>query len=164
MPPNVELKLADANDLSLFDNGVFDVAFSTQLVEHLHPDDIQCHFDEVARVLRPGGRYICETPHPFTGPHDISHHFDEVATCFHLKEYTFGELLELMRLAGFRRFTAPLFRQAMYEKRPWLARLGEIPADLRRLAELPLGPLPHKMRRRLARLMRLYSTLVVART
>ena len=164
MPPNVELKVADATNLIIFEDDSFDVAFSTQLIEHLHPEDVQRHFDEVARVLRPGGRYICETPHPYSGPHDISFHFDEVATCFHLKEYTFDELLMIMRAAGFRRFKAPLFRQAMYEKRPWLAKLGEVPADWRRLAELLVKHLPPGPRRKAARALRLSTVFVEAWT
>ena len=164
MPANVELKIADATNLLLFEDNSFDVAFSTQLVEHIHPEEIQRHFDEIVRVLRPGGRYICETPHPYTGPHDVSFHFDDVATCFHLKEYTLGELLALMRGAGFRRFKAPLFRQAMYERRPWLAKLGEVPADWRRPAEMMIKYLPLTMRRKLALTMRMNSVFVEALT
>jgi len=163
MPSNVELRVADATNLFLLEDDSFDVAFSTQLVEHIHPEDVQRHFDEVARVLRPGGRYICETPHPLTGPHDVSFHFDETATCFHLKEYTFAEILTLMRRAGFRSFRAPLFRQAMYEKRPWLAKLGELPADWRRPVESAVRWLPIGSRRRIARMLRLSSVFVEAR-
>ena len=164
LPANVELRLADACDLRDFSDDSFDVAFSSQLIEHIHPEDLPRHFAEVSRVLRPGGRYVLETPHRLTGPHDVSRHFDEVATCFHLKEYFFGELVALMRTAGFRHFRAPLFRQSMYERRAWLARLGEVPADWRRPAEaivqhLPLGP-----RRRLARLLRLHTIFIVAWT
>ena len=162
MPPNVELKIADATNLFLLEDNAFDVVFSTQLVEHIHPEDVQRHFDEIARVLRPGGRYICETPHPFTGPHDVSFHYDDVATCFHLKEYTFGEILTLMRHAGFARFQAPVFRQAMYERRPWLARMGEVPAQWRRISELLIQHLPSGPRRKMAHVMRLNTVFVEA--
>jgi SAM-dependent methyltransferase len=162
MPANVELKIADATNLFLLEDNTFDVAFSTQLVEHVHPEDVQRHFDEIARVLRPGGRYICETPHPFTGPHDVSFHYDDVATCFHLKEYTFGEILTLMRHAGFTRYQAPVFRQAMYERRPWLARMGEVPAQWRRVSELLIQHLPSGPRRKMAHVMRLNTVFVEA--
>ena len=162
LPSNVELLVADACDLSSLADNSFDVAFSSQLIEHIHPDDVPRHLREMARVLRPGGRYIFNTPHRFTGPHDVSKHFDEVATCFHLKEYSFGELLTLMRAAGFRRFQAPQFRYNMYQKQPLIARLGEIPADLVRPLESLIGCLPRRLRKKAARAANLTSVYVVA--
>ncbi|HRX52816.1 MAG TPA: class I SAM-dependent methyltransferase [Candidatus Krumholzibacteria bacterium] len=162
MPANVELLVQDATDLFALEDASFDVAFSVQLVEHIHPEDIRRHLHEVSRVLRPGGRYICETPNPFTGPHDISGHFDDTATCFHLKEYTHRELLGLMREAGFRRFRTPLFRQAMYERFPLVGRLGEVPGWMKCLSERAIAPLPRRQRSRLARMLRLSSVFVVA--
>jgi SAM-dependent methyltransferase len=163
MPGNVELMIADATNLEVFAPDSFDVAFSSQLIEHLHPDDLPRHFAEVARVLRPRGRYVLETPHRLTGPHDVSRHFDDVATCFHLKEYFFGELLAMMRAAGFDSFCSPLFRNAMYECRPRLARLGEIPADWKRPFEAVVRHLPPSVRRRVAGTLRLNTILVEAR-
>lgn len=84
------------------EDGSIDLAFSNQLMEHLHPEDAAAQLREVYRVLRPGGLYICRTPNRMLGPSDISCYFDYVATGLHLKEYTFRELAELMKSTGFR--------------------------------------------------------------
>jgi SAM-dependent methyltransferase len=84
------------------EDGSIDLAFSNQVMEHLHPDDAAAQLREVHRVLRSGGLYICRTPHRMLGPSDISCYFDDVATGFHLKEYTFRELTDLMKSTGFR--------------------------------------------------------------
>jgi SAM-dependent methyltransferase len=102
LPKNVSLILSDGIDIPLGDNSV-DVAYSNQLMEHLHPDDAEAQLREIFRVLKPGGRYICNTPHRYNGPHDISLYFDEDATGFHLKEYTNRELAALFGKVGFRR-------------------------------------------------------------
>jgi ubiquinone/menaquinone biosynthesis C-methylase UbiE len=78
-----------------------DLAYSNQLMEHLHPDDAEAQLREVARVLAPGGLYLCRTPNRLTGPHDISAYFDYQATGFHLREYDYRSLRQLMRAAGF---------------------------------------------------------------
>lgn len=155
LPPNVELHMADASDLSLFTDDSFDAAFSKQLLEHLHPDDIDMHFREVARVLRPGGFYVFETPNRLDGPHDVSRHFDEVSTCFHLKEYTNGELLRLMKSAGFRRFRSPLFRQRLYEVLGPAAKLTEVPTSWKVCGEALAGGLPRRARAAASRRLRL---------
>jgi len=82
-----------------------DFAYSNQLMEHLHPDDAADQLTEVCRVLKPGGRYMCITPSRVTGPHDVSCYFDYEATCLHLKEYDYGALRGLFRLAGFQNFS-----------------------------------------------------------
>ena len=78
-----------------------DLAYSSHLLEHLHPDDAPDHLREVARVLKPGGRYLCVTPHAIYGPHDVSRYFDKSPTGFHLKEYSVREIRPLFRKSGF---------------------------------------------------------------
>jgi SAM-dependent methyltransferase len=85
--------------------GSVDVAYSNQLMEHLHPDDASAQLVNLHRALRPGGVYVCATPNRLTGPHDISRGFDAIATGLHLREYTNGELFELFRNCGFGRVT-----------------------------------------------------------
>lgn len=79
----------------------FDVAFSYQVLEHVHPDDVPVHLAEAARILKPGGVYILSTPHEFSGPHDISRHFTPHLETFHLKEWTYWGLRREMLKAGF---------------------------------------------------------------
>lgn len=44
-----------------FREGFFDVAFMLDVVEHLYPNELGEAFDDVYRVLRPGGRLIVHT-------------------------------------------------------------------------------------------------------
>ena len=99
-PPNMKTRLFDGVNIPLPDNSIH-VAYSNQLVEHLHPEDALDHLKSVFRVMAPGGRYVCITPNRLYGPHDISRHFDKTATGLHLKEYTVGELNAIMKQAGF---------------------------------------------------------------
>lgn len=99
-PPNFQLVLTDGTSIPV-PPGSVDVAFSNQLMEHLHPDDAREQLVNLVRALRPGGKYICITPNRLTGPHDISRGFDDVATGFHLREYTNTELIALFRECGF---------------------------------------------------------------
>lgn len=101
-PDNAQFHLSDGLSIPLPDKSV-DLAYSNQVMEHLHPEDALAQLANLYRVLRPGGHYLCITPNRLSGPHDISAHFDNVATGFHLKEYTIGELASLLRKACFRR-------------------------------------------------------------
>lgn len=105
LPRNMSFVLSDGTSVPV-PRGSVDVAFSNQLMEHLHPDDALEQLANVYAAIRPGGVYFCITPSRLSGPHDVSQHFDDVATGFHLKEYTYSELEELFRRAGFRDFTA----------------------------------------------------------
>jgi SAM-dependent methyltransferase len=122
-----------------------DVAYSHQLLEHLHPTDAEQQLRGVYSALAPGGVYVCTTPHRFSGPHDISKYFDSVARGFHLKEYTYGDLRRLFRRTGFSSTSAWAGVRGHYYQVPnFLAFLLEEgirawPAGLRkRLARLPL--------------------------
>jgi SAM-dependent methyltransferase len=99
---NFELKLSDGTSIPV-PAGSIDVAYSNQLMEHLHPDDARTQLVNLSRALKVGGLYVCVTPNRLTGPHDISLGFDAVATGFHLREYTNAELFDLFRECGFGR-------------------------------------------------------------
>jgi SAM-dependent methyltransferase len=83
-----------------------DIAYSHQVIEHVHPEDAIDQLAEIYEALAPGGKFICVTPNRLNGPHDESRMFDEVATGLHLKEYTITELGRLLRKSGFSQVVA----------------------------------------------------------
>jgi SAM-dependent methyltransferase len=124
-PPNLELKIMDAVELD-FPASSFDVAFSSQLIEHLHPDDVGLHLSAVYRVLREKGVYAFDTPNRLNGPHDVSKYFDEVATGFHLKEWTYRELACELKQAGFRQAQTMILPWSLVKHRASLRSLGTV--------------------------------------
>jgi SAM-dependent methyltransferase len=85
----------------------YDFIISSQVVEHLHPDDLIDHFKNARMILKSGGEYIFDTPHRGAGPHDLSLVFGlDFAVFMHLKEYTFLELRSALRAAGFKTIRA----------------------------------------------------------
>jgi SAM-dependent methyltransferase len=100
-PPNFDLVISNGTNIPV-PPGSIDVAFSNQLMEHLHPDDAAEQLREIYTALAPGGTYLCFTPNSISGPHDVSRGFDPVATCFHLHEYTVGELDRMFKHVGFK--------------------------------------------------------------
>jgi SAM-dependent methyltransferase len=99
-PDNVEIVLSDGVSIPV-PPGSVELAFSNQLMEHLHPDDAFEQLRNIAKALGPGGLYVCITPNRLNGPHDVSRHYDREATGFHMKEYTNRELAAVFRAAGF---------------------------------------------------------------
>lgn len=140
-PPNFELLISDGTSIPT-PPGSVDLAFSNQLMEHLHPDDALEQLRNIHRALAPGGRYICLTPNRVCGPHDVSRHFDDTATCFHLKEYTAGELATLFAGVGFRDMKALLRARGRYL---------QIPPLLATTVEQVLDHAPHGLKRRWVR-------------
>jgi len=138
-PKNFELRVSDGSSIDVPDNTV-DVAYSNQLMEHLHPDDALRHVQEVYRVLKPGGRYVCMTPNRLGGPYDISRHFDTVATGLHLKEYSVTEAARLFASVGFGRVQAYVGARGLF--------VGP-PLQLVRVCESALEGLPHGFRQSL---------------
>lgn len=104
----VEWHKSDGVHLANFEPaGRYDVVLSTQVVEHLHPDDLSEHFRGTRAILKPGGRYIFTTPHAYFGPADLSRVFLLAKPeGMHLKEYRYGELVEALHAAGFERLAA----------------------------------------------------------
>ena len=102
-PPNFELLITDGRQIPV-EPGSVDLAYSNQLMEHLHPEDAEEQLRHIFAALRPGGHYVCLTPNRVLGPADISQYFvEDVAEGFHLREYSTGELTRLMTSVGFER-------------------------------------------------------------
>lgn len=81
----------------------YDLVVSNQVIEHLHPEDLIVHFKSAYKILIKQGRYIFTTPHCHTGPHDISAIFGyDNPKGMHLKEYTYKELSDSLKLAGYK--------------------------------------------------------------
>ena len=137
LPPNATFVLTDGRAIDVAPGSV-DVAFSDQLMEHLHPDDAIEQLRNIQRALKPGGAYMCVTPNRIYGPSDISAFFDDEARGFHLKEYTLGEIREIFARAGFPRTHVYVGARGLFMRCPsFLVRvlervLGAMPASLRR--------------------------------
>lgn len=137
VPANFELILSDGCSVPVAAGSV-DVAFSHQLLEHLHPDDAQEQLRNVRAALAPGGTYICITPSRFSGPHDISKFFADEPSGFHLKEYSTRELVALFERADFSRFAVFFWSKGV---------LLRVPVDLVTALEALLSRLPRPAQR-----------------
>jgi 2-polyprenyl-3-methyl-5-hydroxy-6-metoxy-1,4-benzoquinol methylase len=116
----------------------FDFAYSVEVLEHLHADDVSPHVQEVHRVLKPGGRYWLLTPHRLDSIGtaerfgvDIDESHD-----VHLKEWTYSELERELRLAGFASLRSP-WRNARMQWLPlmpasWFAAAERLPRPILR--------------------------------
>jgi SAM-dependent methyltransferase len=138
VPKNFQHVCYDGTQLDL-PPSCADVAFSYQFLEHLHPDDVGPHFELVHRLLKPGGVYVFDTPHRYSGPHDISRYFSDTLDCFHFQEWTHREMRKLLASHGF--------------KPSWVFRFGKtqhgIVNFMTDFAELCARPFPHRLRRSL---------------
>jgi|EndMetStandDraft_2_1072991.scaffolds.fasta_scaffold121823_1 SAM-dependent methyltransferase len=138
-PSNFRFLKTSGVEIALPDGSV-DLIYSNQLMEHLHVDDVGDQLREIARVLKPGGRYLCVTPSRVTGPHDISCYFDDIATGFHMREYDYGSMRAILLGAGFSRADFPLVVRGR--------RLGTPPYAALRALERMLLSMPRGFRRR----------------
>lgn len=139
--PAIETVLSDGCSVPV-PEGSITLAYSFQVMEHIHPDDAMEQLRNLFRAIAPGGAYYCVTPSRLNGPHDVSKYFDTVARGFHLKEYTVTELERLFRDVGFKRIqTYANFR----------GRSVRLPLGFVKLVEAALEKLPEKLGRKLGR-------------
>jgi SAM-dependent methyltransferase len=136
---NLHIHLTEGSRLALVDDSI-GLAYSNQLIEHLHVEDAVAHLREVLRVLEPGGCYLCVTPNALTGPWDISRMFSATPTGLHLHEYSGRELCALLGEVGFTDVRAVV---------PGRARAHQLPAWLFSGPEWALGALGPRARRAL---------------
>ena len=151
-PSNMQTILSDGCSIPVPEGSVT-LAYSNQLMEHVHPDDALEQLRNLYRALAPGGRYLCATPSRLNGPHDVSRYFDSVACGFHLKEYTYSELAVLFRRIGFRQL-------APYAE--FRLRYIRIPLSVLVAFEWVLERLPHRVARWIAGLRGIRKVLFIS--
>lgn len=131
----------------------YDAVISTHVVEHMHPEDVGAHLENVHAILKPGGRYIMATPHAHAGPMDLSEVFGlPKPICMHLKEYTWGELVTAMKDAGFPRVEAAYVVPRVVRRKLPLSFSSGAYLGYVRLVESTLGMLSDRPRQRIAKL------------
>jgi len=139
--PRVQTVLSDGCSVPVAANSVT-LAYSFQVMEHIHPDDALEQLRNLFAVIAPEGSYVCVTPNRLNGPHDVSKFYDPVARGFHLKEYTAAELEALFRKVGFSKVEAyPRFR----------GRYVRMPLAVIKSFEWLFGLLPYSIRKRIGR-------------
>jgi len=139
--PRVQTVLSDGCSVPVPANSVT-LAYSFQVMEHIHPDDALEQLRNLYAVIAPDGSYVCVTPNRLNGPHDVSKFYDPVARGFHLREYTAAELEALFRKVGFREVEAyPRFR----------GRYIRMPLGIIKSFEWLFGLLPYSIRNRIGR-------------
>jgi len=141
LPENVELIISDGSSIPVPQSSI-DLAYSDQLMEHLHPEDAIDQLRNIYKSLAAGGRYICITPNRLSGPHDVSQYFDDLARGFHLKEYTMTELSGMFRDVGFRKL------QVLVGARGFHVNMS---TRVIKLLESILAKAPHRLGRTFAR-------------
>lgn len=115
-----------------------DLVWSSHVVEHIHPDELINHLQDVHRALKPGGHYVVFTPNRLSGPHDISRYFTNTAEGLHLKEYTVRELRRALKKAGYTKILHYAGGKGVYVR---------VPAFWPLIVELKLSLCPSFMRK-----------------
>lgn len=149
---NLETVLSDGCSIPL-PPGSVTLAYSYQVMEHIHPDDAMEQLRNIYTVLAPGGKYLCVTPSRLNGPHDVSQFFDARARGFHLREYTVGELSRIFRNAGFRRVEPYVGFRHRYFRVPLIAM---------KVFEAVFGLIPWRLRRRIGNLRGIQNLLFIS--
>lgn len=146
----------------LGDGEPFDLVYSNDVLEHIHPDEASAFVRRTFSLLRPGGWLWLVTPNRWTGPGDatiLRHPIGTPSRGLHLKEYTLGELNGLLRQAGFTEIGARLWNGGRLRRatafRPAFARI-------KRAVEPVFAALPARVRRRVMWAMD-YATVVARR-
>ena len=103
------------------------------------------------RLLRPGGVYVFDSPHRFSGPHDVSVHFGETLDCFHFQEWTYRDMRKLLKRHGFSR--TGIHRKGRLFRNP----LVNLAHDC---VEAIVGVLPRPLRRSLSN--RLFQSVTLS--
>lgn len=85
-PSNVEVKIMNVPPFEGIDNDTFDFVVSFQVIEHIQDDN--AFVKEIARVLKPGGKFIVTTPNK---------KMSITRNPWHIREYTIEELKNLLQ-------------------------------------------------------------------
>ncbi len=90
--PDIFVLQISSTDMSKLPSGTVDVAFASNFFEHITRDDILSTMREVARVLRPNGRFLILQPNIRFCARDFWMFFDHITP---LDQYSLVEALEM---------------------------------------------------------------------
>jgi SAM-dependent methyltransferase len=133
--PGVVTHLKSATDLSFLAEDAFDVAFASNLVEHLTREELILTLRSLRRILRPGGRLILLQPN---FKYCSSTYFDDYT---HIQIFTDASLFDFLEAYGFKvirsvpRFLPVNMKSTLRLKLPML------PLIVRAYLSFPLKPL-----------------------
>lgn len=156
IPDNMEIFISDGCNIPVPKNTV-NLAYSHQLMEHLHPDDALEQLENIYNTLAANGKYICITPNWYSGPHDVSRHFDQQATGFHLKEYKLSEMYNIFKKVGFSKIIWVKSNGKIYLEIP----INSISINVIKLVEYLLNIFPYKLRQKLANTPLLFRGMTI---
>lgn len=94
--PGIWVIESTSTDMSMIPNGSVDVAFASNFFEHITREDILKTMREVARVLKPNGRFLILQPNIRFCARDFWMFFDHITP---LDQYS---LVEALEMCGFR--------------------------------------------------------------
>lgn len=95
--PDVKFFATSALDLSALPQGAFDVVFTSNFLEHFHDKtDLDLLFQEVVKLLKPGGKFIVVGPNIKYAYKEYWDYYDHYLPLSHLS------LAEGLELAGLR--------------------------------------------------------------
>lgn len=151
---NVAWHCCDGVNLAQFEpREHYDAVVSTHVVEHLHPEDVVTHMENVHAILKPGGRYVLSMPHRHAGPMDLSEIFGlDEPVCMHLREYSWAETEEALRKAGFARMEAAYVAPMAVRRHLPVRFAGTGYLSYLKAVEGAVGRLPTALRRKAGRL------------
>jgi len=124
--PDIECQYCDLNGTIPFDDAIFDVCFSIEVIEHLNnPQNL---VDEVHRILKPGGMLMLSTPNVHSIAQKLRFLFSDEFQWFRDKDHKnlghihpiFDWLLKRMIQNRFElvEFDAPTFQLRLLTKAP----------------------------------------------
>jgi SAM-dependent methyltransferase len=145
-----------AKDLST-EMGTYSLIYWNDVFEHIPTDEIEDFLEKIHGLLRPGGKLVTVTPNWHRRPSDVTGDFMPPRTearGFHLREYTLGEVTELLQEAGFIEVATPLF---VTRKR--IVCCGQGLAGIKRMFEPSLEWLPFGCAKLLCRGLGLSCTI-----
>ena len=108
-----------ADIINYEDKETYDCIVMDNVIEHIVPDSINDVLQKCFRMLNKQGCVIIITPHKYSGPHDISQHFLPLgakAEGSHFREFSFTDLEEVLREAGFKLILGFPFHPRLLQK------------------------------------------------
>jgi SAM-dependent methyltransferase len=126
----MEFQVVNGVTLDGVSDGSVDAVVSRSFFEHLLLDDGRAHIANAFRVLRQNGDLIVYCPAGIGRPSDVTQEFPEYdrPLGLHIKEYRVGEMVTLLRQAGFREIRSRFLRLRGLSRLPsFLLRRNQVP-------------------------------------